>query len=95
MLYKVDAPYSPADEGGLLWNPSLGGADGGQVNNWGRAYPYGGVFDARADGTFEIDIDAKLGVAKLTAAAITIEKPGGVVVSKQEKLILLAKPESI
>ncbi len=25
VLYKVDAPYSPADEGGLLWNdPALG-----------------------------------------------------------------------
>lgn len=55
----------------------------------------GGVFDARADGTFEIDINAKLGVENLSAAAITIEKPGGVVVSKQEKLILLAQPESI
>lgn len=27
-----------------LTNPLLGGADGGDVNNWGRAYPNGGVF---------------------------------------------------
>ncbi|MEU4425682.1 hypothetical protein AB0F81_34095 [Actinoplanes sp. NPDC024001] len=28
--------------GSTLVNPTLGGADGGQVNNWGRSYPYGG-----------------------------------------------------
>lgn len=31
--------------GGLVVNPSLGGADGGQVNNWGRMFPYGGMLD--------------------------------------------------
>jgi hypothetical protein len=31
--------------GGLLLSPYLGSADGGEVNNWGRAYPYGGVID--------------------------------------------------
>jgi hypothetical protein len=36
-------PWVP-DEGRLI-NPTLGGADGGEVNNWGRAYPYGGILD--------------------------------------------------
>lgn len=31
--------------GTRLVNPTLGGADGGQVGNYGRAYPYGGVVD--------------------------------------------------
>ncbi len=31
--------------GGLVVNPSLGGADGGQVNSWGRMFPYGGMLD--------------------------------------------------
>lgn len=30
---------------GKLVNPELGGADGGQVGNWGRRFPNGGVLD--------------------------------------------------
>lgn len=37
------APW--AQVGGSLVNPTLGGADGGSVNNWGRSYPYGGILD--------------------------------------------------
>jgi hypothetical protein len=29
--------------GGSIVNPSLGSADGGATNNWGRAYPFGGI----------------------------------------------------
>lgn len=32
-------------DGTRLINPTLGSADGGEVNGWGRAYPNGGVFD--------------------------------------------------
>jgi hypothetical protein len=32
-------------DGERLVNPTLGGADGGEVGNWGRAHPYGGIFD--------------------------------------------------
>ncbi len=32
---------------GRLVNPTIGSADGGRVNNWGRAYPYGGSLDPR------------------------------------------------
>ncbi|OAI39163.1 hypothetical protein AYO38_08040 [bacterium SCGC AG-212-C10] len=33
-------------ENGMLVSPQLGGADGGEVNNWGREYPYGGITDS-------------------------------------------------
>jgi hypothetical protein len=32
-------------DGDRIVNPALGGADGGQVNGWGRTYPYGGIYD--------------------------------------------------
>lgn len=50
----------------------------------------GGVFDISSDGEVVIPIQAKLKVLKPAAFAITIEKPGGVVVSTQERLPLLA-----
>ena len=31
-----------------LINPMLGSADGGDTNNWGRNYPYGGILDPQA-----------------------------------------------
>jgi len=33
---------------GLVVNPSVGTGDGGQVNNWGRSYPFGGMLDTVA-----------------------------------------------
>lgn len=51
----------------------------------------GGVFDINSDGEAIVPIHAKLQVLKPAAFAITIEKPGGVVVSTQERLPLLAK----
>ncbi len=52
----------------------------------------GGVFDvADADGEVCVPIDARLPIGKPTLFAITVEKPGGVVVSKRERLPLLAK----
>jgi anti-sigma-K factor RskA len=50
----------------------------------------GGVFDCDANGEVVVPIDAKLLVGKPAAFAVTLEKPGGVVVSKQEHLFLLA-----
>lgn len=49
----------------------------------------GGVFDV-AGGEGWIAIDPKLGVARPTAFAVTLEKPGGVVVSAQERVVLVA-----
>ncbi|MCM2375246.1 anti-sigma factor [Aporhodopirellula aestuarii] len=50
----------------------------------------GGVFDVTDTGEVIVPIDAKLKVLEPAAFAITIEKPGGVVVSTQERLPLLA-----
>jgi anti-sigma-K factor RskA len=54
----------------------------------------GGVFDVTADGEVIIPIDAKLKVKEPKVFAITIEKPGGVVVSSREKIAVLAKSET-
>lgn len=51
----------------------------------------GGVFDIASNGEVVVPIQAKLKVLKPAAFAITIEKPGGVVVSTQERLPLLAQ----
>ncbi|MEM7350866.1 MAG: anti-sigma factor [Acidobacteriota bacterium] len=51
----------------------------------------GGVFDVAADGEVVVPIVAKLRVVQPTLFAITIEKPGGVVVSSRERLPLLAQ----
>lgn len=56
--------WTPVSVGSLIVFPWLGEADGGQVNNWGRSYPYGGIYDTATDtwsplpqppgGTFEV-----------------------------------------
>lgn len=51
----------------------------------------GGVFDIPSTGEVLVPINPKLMVLKPVAFAITIEKPGGVVVSTQDRLPLLAK----
>jgi hypothetical protein len=50
----------------------------------------GGVFDIEQSGFVVVPINAKLPVISPQAFAITIEKPGGVVVSDQSRLPLLA-----
>ncbi len=57
----------------------------------------GGVFDVNTEGEVIIPIDAKIKAKNPKAFAITIEKPGGVVVSRQEKLAALApvKPDQV
>jgi anti-sigma-K factor RskA len=52
----------------------------------------GGVFNVSASGELLVPIDAKLQVAKPTLFAITIEKPGGVVVSDRQRIAWVAKP---
>ena len=51
----------------------------------------GGIFDVTEDGEVVIPIDPKLKVRNPKTFAITIEKPGGVVVSKGEKVPALAQ----
>lgn len=50
----------------------------------------GGVFDIAGDGEVIVPIRAKLDVANASMFAITIERPGGVVVSDRSRLPLLA-----
>ncbi len=59
-------------------------------------YPIdGGVFDIASDGEeVLVRIDPKLEVVSPTLFAVTIEKPGGVVVSSRERIAVLAKVES-
>jgi len=52
----------------------------------------GGVFDIPTDGSpVIVPIAAKLALTKPQAFVITLEQPGGVVKSKQEKVVALAK----
>ena len=54
----------------------------------------GGTFNVSADGEVIIPIKAKLKAQEPAMFAITVEKPGGVVVSKREKIAALAKVET-
>jgi hypothetical protein len=50
----------------------------------------GGVFDVPANsGEVVIPIHAELPILKLAAFAVTVEKPGGVVVSGREHVVAL------
>lgn len=51
----------------------------------------GGVFDVPSDGVVLVPIDAKLLVHSPTLFAITLEPPGGVVVSKKERILFTAE----
>lgn len=54
----------------------------------------GGIFDAATEGELIVPIQAKLEVKNAQLFAITIEKPGGVVVSDRQRLIGLAKTKT-
>ncbi len=51
----------------------------------------GGVFNVSENGEITVPVNAQLQVRKPKMIAVTVEKPGGVVVSKQEKVVALAK----
>lgn len=54
----------------------------------------GGVFDVSATGEVIVPITAKLSVDEPVLFAVTIEKPGGVVVSKRERIVVTAAPKA-
>ena len=54
----------------------------------------GGTFDVNSDGEVVIPINAKLKASGPEMFAVTMEKPGGVVVSKREKIAAIAKVET-
>jgi anti-sigma-K factor RskA len=58
-----------------------------------EAFPVdGGVFDVSASGEVVVAISAKLRVDDASLFAVTVERPGGVVVSKRERIVVTAKP---
>lgn len=64
-------------------------------DNQGSKTPIdGGTFDINSDGEVIIPIDAKLKAKNPNMFAVTIEKPGGVVVSDRGKIAALAKRET-
>lgn len=54
----------------------------------------GGVFDVNTSGEVIIPIDAKVKVQNPAAFAVTAEKPGGVVVSEQGKVMAIGKVQA-
>lgn len=58
-----------------------------------QAFPVdGGVFDVTPAGEVIVPISAKLPVGEPVLFAVTVEKPGGVVVSKRERIVVTAAP---
>jgi hypothetical protein len=58
-----------------------------------QAFPVdGGVFDVSSTGEVIVPITARLRVTEPVLFAVTIEKPGGVVVSKRERIVVTAAP---
>lgn len=51
----------------------------------------GGVFNVSGNGEVIVPVNAQLQVKKPKMIAVTVEKPGGVVVSKQQRIVALAK----
>jgi hypothetical protein len=84
MLFRGLAPNAPAREQYQLW-----------VFDEARdeRYPVdGGVFDVPpGGGDVVVPIRVKLGVTRAVVFAVTVEPPGGVVVSTRERVPLLAK----
>lgn len=96
-----DVVWSPARKQGYMRFRGLAANDPAvsQYQLWifdaerNDAYPVdGGVFDvpAESDGDVVVRIDPRLPISRATAFAITVEQPGGVVVSSRERLPLLA-----
>jgi anti-sigma-K factor RskA len=96
-----DVVWSPARRQGYMRFRGLAANDPSQAQYqlWifdaerNEAHPVdGGVFDVPADpeGDVVVRIDPRLPVSRATAFAITVERPGGVVVSSRERLPLLA-----
>lgn len=99
--YSGDVVWSSAEQRGYMTFTGLPTNDPAkeQYQLWifdreqDERYPVdGGVFDVTGDSTL-VAIDAKINVVEPTLFAITIEKPGGVVVSDRSRLPLIAPIE--
>ena len=95
-----DVVFDPVSQRGVLRFRGIPANDPrrAQYQLWiadaGRGQPEpvdGGVFDITESGDVIIPFQAKLPVDKPAAFVVTLEQPGGVVVSKQEHVMALAK----
>ncbi len=56
-----------------------------------QAFPVdGGVFDVASAGEVTVPVSAKLRVTEPAIFTVTVEAPGGVVVSKRERIVVTA-----
>lgn len=46
---EILGSWSPVAAGSSIVFPHTGSADGGEINNWGRSYPYGGIYNIESD----------------------------------------------
>lgn len=86
MRFEGLEPNDPTKSQYQLWIFDTTRAD------WEAKPVDGGVFDVGSSGEVVVPIDAKLVVDEAALFAITIEVPGGVVVSERERLVLTASP---
>lgn len=84
MLFQGLAPNDPAKNRYQLWIFDPTRAD------WEAKPVDGGLFGVPDTGVVVIPIDAKLAVGEPALFAVTVEVPGGVVVSERERLVLTA-----
>lgn len=99
-LLEGDVVWSPTEQRGFMTFRGLKPNDPSveQYQLWifdatrDEAHPVdGGVFDIAADGEAQIvPIDPRVPVGEATLFAVTVERPGGVVVSDRSKLPVLA-----
>ncbi|MFT4542919.1 MAG: hypothetical protein ACI835_005388 [Planctomycetota bacterium] len=84
MLFQGLAPNDPAESRYQLWifDPTRA--------EWEAKPVDGGVFGIPDRGVVVVPIDAKLAVGETALFAVTVEVPGGVVVSERERLVLTA-----
>jgi hypothetical protein len=86
MSFRSLPPNDPARQQYQLWIFDPTRAD------WEAKPVDGGVFDVGPDPEVVVPIDAKLDVRQAALFALTLEAPGGVVVSAREHLLATAKP---
>lgn len=84
MLFRGLAPNDHAENQYQLWIFDPTRAD------WEAKPVDGGVFDVTDAGEVVVPIDAKLAVSEAVLFGVTVEVPGGVVVSERERLVLTA-----
>lgn len=84
MRFQSLAPNDPQQSQYQLWIFDPTRAD------WEAKPVDGGVFDVPSEGEVIVPIDAKLAVRETALFAVTLEVPGGVVVSERERLVLTA-----